>query len=328
MATSSLVSVYFANASHPQSGSALGHASDAGGGVPFAVRRAGTFESRLRAINANLCVLPALGGAINRRDTDRKSPNRISAKHIGHFAGVPRSLVVSTCRATHGKQNACPHVVVCGAIAPAPSSRHTGHENASALATSTRTTSSHDAMRSASLELARRSALSATKNRKFACKKSAREHERAPRDRRRLASRSERAPRRSRRVARASGRARGAKHSRKSARWPLRPRLGANARADASSAVDDDATGRPSASPASSSSARIASSRRGVANHPSPSIDARFRRARAIDVDSTTRVATRRASSRRTPRPNDARGADRARFRRRIHDARAFVRAV
>ena len=163
-------------------------APDAGGGVPFAVRRAGTFESRLRAINANFCVLPALGGAINRRDTDRKSPNRISAKHIGHFAGVPRSLVVSTCRATHGKQNACPHVVVCGAIAPAPSSRHTGHENASALATSTRTTSSHDAMRSASLELARRSALSATKNRKFACKKSAREHERAPRDRRRLAA--------------------------------------------------------------------------------------------------------------------------------------------
>jgi len=78
-------------------------------------------------------------------------------------------------------------------------------------------------------------------------------------------------------------------------------RLGANARADASSAVDDDATGRRRASPASSSSARIARAPRcrvvvdATSMESSIAIDRRAcRRARRDPtrrVDSNPRVA-------------------------------------
>ena len=140
IATSSPVSVYFANTSHPQSGSALGHSPLAGGGVALTVRLPGTFEFRRLAMSTNFCVLPTLGGVIPRLRTLRRSTRRISVKHMGHLAGFPSPRVVKMCLAMHGKQNECPHTVICGATGA--SSKHTGQLNGSTDPASTCTTSS------------------------------------------------------------------------------------------------------------------------------------------------------------------------------------------
>lgn len=82
----------------------------------------------------------------------------------------------------------------------------------------------------------------------------------------------------------------------------MRPRLGANARADASSAVDDDATGRRRASPASSSSARIAmcaAVSRIIHRHRSTRVSERASRSDArVRVDARLRVERRARTTR------------------------------
>ena len=105
-------------------------------------------------------------GAIGRRRTPLRSASRSGWKHIGHFAGSPSLRLVTACLATHGKQNAWPHSVTCGAVIG--SSRHTGHCRGSAAPASTSTTSSQSTMWSGSWLLPVRSAQSATRNRKLA----------------------------------------------------------------------------------------------------------------------------------------------------------------
>ena len=160
---------------------------------------------------------------------------------MGHFAGSPSARLVTACLATHGKQNAWPHSVTCGAVIR--SSRHTGQRSGSAAPNSTSTTSSQSTMWSGSRLLPARSAQSATRNRKLACRKSSLEcaprrarEDGAPRPPPRpppfrpppFRPLMNGPPRRGASVSRAGAR----KFNRKSARTPLPPRLGGAASVD------------------------------------------------------------------------------------------------
>jgi hypothetical protein len=175
----------------------------------------------------------ATTGAIGRRRTPLRSASRRGWKHMGHFAGSPSVRLVTACLATHGKQNAWPHSVTCGAVIG--SSRHTGQRSGSAAPASTSTTSSQSTMWSGSRLLPARSAQSATRNRKLACRKSSLEC--APRRAREDAPRPPprpppfrppplRPPNGPPRRGASVSRARARKFNRKSARTPLPPRLG------------------------------------------------------------------------------------------------------
>ena len=136
-------------------------------------RKLSAFEGDIFAVSfafASSSSARATTGLIGRRRTPLRSASRRGWKHMGHFAGSPSARLVTACLATHGKQNAWPHSVTCGAVIR--SSRHTGQRSGSAAPNSTSTTSSQSTMWSGSRLLPARSAQSATRNRKLACRKS------------------------------------------------------------------------------------------------------------------------------------------------------------
>ena len=207
-------------------------------------RKLSAFEGDIFAVSfafASSSSARATTGLIGRRRTPLRSASRRGWKHMGHFAGSPSARLVTACLATHGKQNAWPHSVTCGAVIR--SSRHTGQRSGSAAPNSTSTTSSQSTMWSGSRLLPARSAQSATRNRKLACRKSSLEcaprrarEDGAPRPPPRpppfrpppFRPLMNGPPRRGASVSRAGAR----KFNRKSARTPLPPRLGGAASVD------------------------------------------------------------------------------------------------